>query len=161
MAKTKKTNRPPGVKAAPISEVIPAGPIRTKLPRERPGVTHEFMIRGADDTFEGFLTVNTYPDGAVGEIFLRLSQQGTTVSGFADAWAISVSIMLQTGVPLRRIVDKYRGMRFEPAGFTDDKNVRTCTSPVDYVAKWLGSRFLGMKWHNEEEGEKGGESKRA
>lgn len=116
---------------------------RRKLPDERIGTTHKFRI-GSE---KGYLTCNVYDDGTPGEIFLRMDRQGSTVSGFCDAWSIAVSIMLQLGVPLDYIVGKYRGARFPPEGMTDNNDIRIATSPVDYVVRWLELRFGGAPMH--------------
>lgn len=110
---------------------------RRKLPVERVGTTHKFRI-GSE---KGYLTVNQFDDGTPGEIFLRMDKQGSTVSGFCDAWSIAVSIMLQMGVPLDYIVSKYKGARFEPEGMTENKDIRIATSPVDYAVRWLEQRY--------------------
>jgi ribonucleoside-diphosphate reductase alpha chain len=110
---------------------------RRKLPQERVGITHKFRI----GTEKGYLTVNCYEDGTPGEIFLKMDKQGSSVSGFCDAWAIAVSIMLQMGVSISYIVGKYRGTRFPPEGMTENKDIRIATSPVDYVVRWLEQRY--------------------
>jgi ribonucleoside-diphosphate reductase alpha chain len=109
------------------------------MPPERSGITHKFRIGEA----KGYLTVNTYDDGVPGEIFMKMDKQGSQVSGFCDAWAIAVSIMLQLGVPLDYIVSKYKGARFEPEGMTGNPKIRFAQSPVDYVVRWLELRYLG------------------
>ena len=111
---------------------------RRKLSPEREGTTAKFHI---GDT-KGYITANLFEDGTVGEIFLKIDKQGSTVSGLCDAWAIAVSIMLQTGVPLAYICQKYRGQQFEPAGLTGNPQIPIAKSPVDYVSRWLENRFL-------------------
>lgn len=111
---------------------------RERLPDEREGLTQRFMIGDV----KGYVTVSFYEDGRVGEIFTKMAKQGSVVSGFLDAWAVSVSMLLQTGTPLEKIVEKFRGTRFEPAGMTDDPNIRIVTSPLDYIARWLERRFI-------------------
>lgn len=111
---------------------------RRKLPIERVGVTHKFRIGDA----KGYITVNTYDDGTPGELFLKMDKQGSQVSGFCDAWAIAVSIMLQMSVPLAYIVNKYKGARFEPEGMTGNPEIRFAQSPVDYVVRWLEGKYL-------------------
>jgi ribonucleoside-diphosphate reductase alpha chain len=115
--------------------------MRRRLPAERDGVTHKFKIGDS----KGYVTVGFFEDGSVGEVFVKMDRQGGTVSGFADAWAITVSMLLQTGTPLQDICEKFRGMSFEPAGVTDNPEIRLARSPVDYLARWLASRFLGQE----------------
>jgi ribonucleoside-diphosphate reductase alpha chain len=117
-------------------------PGRHRLPDERQSVTHRFAIRDGDDRIKGYVTVGFYDDGDVGEIFVKIDQQGSTVSGFADAWAIAVSMLLQTGVPLAQIIAKFKGTRFEPSGFTETEGIRTTTSVIDYVCRYLERRFV-------------------
>ena len=113
-------------------------PVRRRLPHHRTSRTMEFRVSDC----KGFVTVGEYDDGRPGEIFVRVSKQGSTLSGIMDAFAISVSYGLQYGVPLRAYVDAYRGMRFEPAGVTDDPDVRIATSLVDYLFRWLALTYL-------------------
>jgi ribonucleoside-diphosphate reductase alpha chain len=145
--KTKKSSRPPGVKAAPVPKVTAIGPKKEKLPIERVALTKTFKIHSALPpaglgTVKGYITVGLYEDGRVGEVFIKLDQQGSMVSGMADAWSIAVSNLLQRRVPLSYIVEKFRGMRFEPAGQTNDPDIHFCSSPMDFVARWLEHRFL-------------------
>ena len=94
-------------------------------------------------TYKGYLTVGLYDDnGAPGEIFFKMDRQGSEISGLLDAWSIAVSMLLQQGTPLQAVVDKYRGMQFEPSGTTGDKHLPFARSPLDYVARWLERRFL-------------------
>lgn len=111
---------------------------REKLPNERASITHRFTV----DKCKGYITAGLYEDGRVGEVFVKIDKQGSAVSGFADAWAVSVSLLLQLGVPLEDICRKYRGMRFEPAGVTDNPNIRFVSSPIDYMVRWLEGRFV-------------------
>ena len=115
---------------------------RERLPDDRQGLTHRFVIKSSDEVSKGYLTVGLYPDGRVGEVFLKMDKQGGTVSGFCDAWAIAISLLLQTGTPLETIVAKYRGARFEPSGLTETPDIRSCSSPVDYAVRYLEQRFL-------------------
>jgi ribonucleoside-diphosphate reductase alpha chain len=112
---------------------------REKLPNEREGFTHRFVLGGEH---KGYVTVGLYPDGRVGEIFAKMNDQGTTVSGFIDAWAISVSMLLQLGMPLAEICAKFKSMRFEPSGFSDNPDINFAHSPIDYIAQWLEGRFV-------------------
>lgn len=113
-----------------------------KLPNERAGVTHAFKILNDKGTHRGYITVGQYEDGTVGEIFVKMDRQGSEVSGLADAWAIAVSKLLQKGVSLDYICDRFRNMRFEPAGVTDNPRIRFAHSPVDYIAQWLYGKFV-------------------
>jgi ribonucleoside-diphosphate reductase alpha chain len=113
-------------------------PYRRRLPDERRAVTHKFQVSG----HEGYITVGLYPDGQPGEIFLRMAKEGSTVSGLMDSLATMTSIALQYGVPLRDLVNKFAHVRFEPSGFTGNAEVPIAKSIVDYVFRWMGSRFL-------------------
>ena len=114
-------------------------PHRRRLPAERSAVTHKFDIAG----HEGYITVGLYPDGQPGEIFLKMAKEGSTVSGLMDTFATTVSVALQYGVPLRDLVNKFAHVRFEPSGFTGNQEIPIAKSIVDYIFRWLGSRFLG------------------
>ena len=113
-------------------------PHRRRLPAERTAVTHKFEIAG----HEGYITVGLYPDGQPGEIFLKMAKEGSTVSGLMDSFATTVSVALQYGVPLRDLVNKFAHVRFEPSGFTGNQEIPIAKSTVDYIFRWLGSRFL-------------------
>ena len=113
-------------------------PVRRKLPDERDAITHKFDIAG----HEGYITVGLFGDGAPGEIFLVMAKEGSTISGFADAFAQAISYSLQYGVPLQVLVDKFSHVRFEPAGLTKNKDIRVAKSIVDYVFRWLATKFL-------------------
>ena len=115
-----------------------ATPKRKKLPKEREGVTHHFTI-GKDD---GYVTVSWYKDGRLAEVFVKMAKVGTTVSGFVDAWAMTLSIALQHGVPLQPILDKLKYTRFDPQG-PSGSQFGIVTSVVDYLAKWLEWKFPG------------------
>lgn len=130
----------PAAAAPPKPRRLPAE--RERLGGERRGTTHKFTIRAAAGTTKGYLTVGMYPDGRPGELFLKLDRAGDAIHGFADAWAIAVSVLLQTGTPLEVICAKFRGMRFEPAGLTDNPDIRVALSPLDYVARWLALKFI-------------------
>ena len=114
-------------------------PHRRRLPSERTAVTHKFDIAG----HEGYITVGLYPDGQPGEIFLKMAKEGSTVSGLMDSFATTVSVALQYGVPLRDLVNKFAHVRFEPSGFTGNGEIPIAKSSIDYIFRWLGSRFLG------------------
>ena len=113
-------------------------PHRRRLPSERTAVTHKFEISG----HEGYITVGLYPDGQPGEIFLKMAKEGSTVSGLMDSFATTVSVALQYGVPLKDLVNKFAHVRFEPSGFTGNQEIPIAKSIVDYIFRWLGSRFL-------------------
>lgn len=122
-------------------ELWSAKPFRRRLPDERAALTHKFSVGG----LEGYLTVGLYPDGQPGEIFIVVAKEGSTLSGIMDAFATSVSIALQYGVPLRALVKKFCYMRFEPSGFTMNSDIPIAQSIVDYVFRWLALKFLGEK----------------
>ena len=124
-------------------------PIRRKLPDERDAVTHKFSIAG----HEGYLTVGLYEEGVPGEIFLRMAKEGSTISGLMDTIATMTSIALQYGVPLKTLVDKFSHTRFEPAGFTNSKEIPMAKSVTDYVFRYLGNRFLRDEARVEDEQE--------
>jgi ribonucleoside-diphosphate reductase alpha chain len=113
-------------------------PHRRRLPSERSAVTHKFEISG----HEGYITVGLYPDGTPGEIFLKMAKEGSTVSGLMDSFATTVSVALQYGVPLTGLINKFAHVRFEPSGFTGNPEIPIAKSIVDYIFRWLGSRFL-------------------
>ena len=113
-------------------------PKRRKLPDERHSLTHKFDIAG----HEGYITVGLFEDGTPGEIFLVMAKEGSTISGFADAFAQAVSYALQYGVPLQALVDKFSHARFEPSGMTKNPEVRFAKSIVDYIFRWMASKFL-------------------
>lgn len=115
---------------------------RRRLPAERQGITHAFAIHTPEGRHKGYITVGLYDDGSVGEVFLKLDQQGSQVSGFCDAWSIAVSMLLQTGTSLETACRKFRGARFEPSGRTETPGIRVALSPVDYAARYLERRFV-------------------
>jgi ribonucleoside-diphosphate reductase alpha chain len=113
-------------------------PKRRKLPDERQAITHKFDIAG----HEGYITVGLFDDGTPGEIFLTMAKEGSTISGFADAFAQAISYSLQYGVPLQVLVDKFSHARFEPSGMTKNPEVRFAKSIVDYIFRWMATKFL-------------------
>jgi ribonucleoside-diphosphate reductase alpha chain len=121
-----------------LAQVEAGRPHRRRLPTERTAVTHKFEING----HEGYITVGLYPDGQPGEIFLKMAKEGSTVSGLMDSFATTVSVALQYGVPLKDLVNKFAHVRFEPSGFTGNSEIPIAKSIVDYIFRWLGSRFL-------------------
>ena len=120
------------------SETGTPRPARRRLPDERHAITHKFDIGG----HEGYITVGLFEDGTPGEIFLVMAKEGSTISGFADAFAQAVSYALQYGVPLQVLVDKFSHVRFEPAGITKNPDVRVAKSIVDYIFRWMATKFL-------------------
>jgi ribonucleoside-diphosphate reductase alpha chain len=121
---------------------------RRKMPSERQSITHKFSIGG----HEGYITVGMYETGEPGEIFIKMAKEGSTLSGFMDGFALSVSIGLQYGVPLKALVDKFINTRFEPAGYTGHPAIPYAKSVLDYIARWLGGRFISPDYltHNGE-----------
>ena len=124
--------------AAPVAA---AGPVRRRLPDERRSLTHKFSING----HEGYITVGCYEDGSPGEIWLTMAKEGSTISGLMDAFATSISLALQYGVPLKALVDKFSHMRFEPSGFTKNPEIPIAKSLTDYIFRWLASKFMSSE----------------
>jgi ribonucleoside-diphosphate reductase alpha chain len=116
----------------------PRAPARERLPDQRKALTHHFQVGGHD----GYVTVGLYPDGRPGEIFFRVTKEGSTVNGLMDSLGISMSMALQHGVPLKDLVRKLAHLRFEPAGATNNPKIRFAKSIPDYVARWLATEFL-------------------
>ncbi|WP_250027149.1 vitamin B12-dependent ribonucleotide reductase [Paractinoplanes maris] len=121
-----------------VEKVIEYRPVRKRLPKKRPSETVSFSVGGA----EGYLTASSYPDDGLGEVFLKMSKQGSTLAGVMDAFSVAISIGLQYGVPLETYVSKFTNMRFEPAGMTDDPDVRMASSVMDYIFRRLALDFL-------------------
>jgi ribonucleoside-diphosphate reductase alpha chain len=115
-----------------------ATPVRRRLPDDRAALTHKFSVGGQ----EGYITVGLYDDGAPGEVFVKMSKQGSTVSGLMDSVAIAWSMALQHGVPVESLIAKYIDHRFEPSGFTGNPRIPMARSVVDYLARWMASKFL-------------------
>jgi ribonucleoside-diphosphate reductase alpha chain len=135
-ARQKKASQPDGRDAeAPAREVRP---VRRRLPRQRPAMVTRFSVAGA----EGYMTASNYPDDGVGEVFLKLGKQGSTLAGVMDAFSIAISVGLQYGIPLESYVAKFTNMRFEPAGLTDDPDIRIATSVMDYIFRRLALDHL-------------------
>jgi ribonucleoside-diphosphate reductase alpha chain len=124
--------------AADAASALNRTPVRRKLPDERKAITHKFDIAG----HEGYITVGLFEDGQPGEIFLVMAKEGSTISGFADAFAQAISYALQYGVPLQALVDKFSHVRFEPSGMTRNPEIRFAKSIVDYIFRWLATKFL-------------------
>src|SRR6266852_1529559 len=119
--------------------------MRRKLPDERKAVTHKFDIQG----HEGYLTVGLFEDGQPGELFVTMAKEGSTISGLMDAFATQTSYALQFGVPLKFMVDKFSHMRFEPSGFTKNKEIPIAKSIVDYIFRWMASHFMPVEEQDE------------
>src|SRR3989475_2795524 len=127
-----------GELAALAAQHLVTSPVRRKLPDERHAITHKFDIAG----HEGYITVGLFADGQPGEIFLVMAKEGSTISGFADAFAQAISYALQYSVPLQALVDKFSHVRFEPSGMTRNPEIRFAKSIVDYIFRWMASKFL-------------------
>ena len=117
------------------------GPVRRRLPKKRPSQTVSFTVGGA----EGYLTTGSYPDDGLGEVFIKLGKQGSTLAGVMDAFSIAVSVGLQYGIPLESYVAKFTNLRFEPAGMTDDPDVRIATSVMDYLFRRIALDYLPLE----------------
>jgi ribonucleoside-diphosphate reductase alpha chain len=124
-----KQKEQPFAAEAPEQQDLFARAQRRKLPDERKSITHKFSVGG----HEGYITVGMYAEGAPGEIFIKMAKEGSTLSGFMDGMALSISIGLQYGVPLKALVDKLTNTRFEPSGFTENPSIRYASSVLDYA----------------------------
>ena len=133
-AKAKKTE-------APVATAIAAQPIRRRMPKKRNSQTVSFSVGGA----EGYMTAGSFETGELGEVFLKLGKQGSTLAGVMDAFSIAISIALQFGVPLEAFVSKFTNMRFEPAGMTDDADIRMAQSIMDYIFRRLALDYLPLE----------------
>jgi ribonucleoside-diphosphate reductase alpha chain len=125
-------------KGAEPEKVVEYRPVRKRLPKKRPSQTVSFTVGGA----EGYLHAGSYPDDGLGEIFVKLGKQGSTLAGVMDAFSMSISVGLQYGIPLEFYVSKFQNLRFEPAGMTDDPDVRIATSVLDYLFRRLALDYL-------------------
>lgn len=112
---------------------------RERLPCTRPGVTHAFTIRciSTGSVHRGYVTISTYPDGRVGEIFAAMGIRGSTEAGFLDAWSCAMSMLLQEGVPASRLLQKFRGGIFPPSGYVEEYPGLFARSPIDYICRWI------------------------
>ena len=128
-----------------VGETVVVGAVRERLPRRRKSSTFAFRVADC----EGYVTVGEYENGRPGEVFMKVSKQGSTLAGIMDAFSISVSLGLQHGVPLATYVRKYTNMRFEPAGITDDVDLRIATSLVDYIFRRLALDYLSVDERSE------------
>ncbi len=125
-------------KAETLEELVAAQPVRRRLPKKRRSQTVSFSVAGA----EGYMTAGEYDDGTLGEVFIKMSKQGSTLAGVMDAFSVSISIGLQYGVPLEAFVSKFTNMRFDPAGMTDDADIRIAQSVMDYLFRRLALDYL-------------------
>ncbi|HYA63099.1 MAG TPA: vitamin B12-dependent ribonucleotide reductase, partial [Candidatus Sulfotelmatobacter sp.] len=141
-AGNKKDEKKAETVAEPVQRELFARAQREKMPVERTSVTHKFSVGG----HEGYITVGMYEDGRPGEIFIKMSKEGSTLSGVMDGLALTISLGLQYGVPLKVFVDKLLNTRFEPSGITANANIRFATSVLDYIARWLGGRFISTDY---------------
>lgn len=124
---------------SPQKTVLPVSPpVRVRMPETRNSLTHKFDIAGQ----EGYITVGMFDDGRPGELFIMMSKEGTTISGLLDTIGTLTSVALQYGVPLENLVHKFSYQRFEPSGFTTNAAIKSATSVIDYIFRWLGDRFL-------------------
>jgi ribonucleoside-diphosphate reductase alpha chain len=130
-AKAKKTE-------TPVAATVLSQPSRRRMPKKRSSQTVSFSVGGA----EGYLTASSFETGELGEVFLKLGKQGSTLAGVMDAFSIAISIALQYGVPLEAFVTKFTNMRFEPAGMTDDADIRMAQSMMDYIFRRLALDYL-------------------
>jgi len=133
--------KPKAEAAAQPEKVIEYRPTRKRLPKKRPSETVSFTVAGA----KGYMTASSYPDDGLGEVFLKMSKQGSTLAGVMDAFSVAISIGLQYGVPLETYVGKFTNMRFEPAGMTDDPDIRMAASVMDYIFRRLALDFLPVE----------------
>jgi intein/homing endonuclease len=130
--------KPATAEAEPAQSPHDVRPVRRRLPKKRPAMVTRFSVAGA----EGYMTASSYPGDGVGEVFLKLGKQGSTLAGVMDAFSMAISISLQYGVPLEKWVEKFTNMRFEPAGITDDPDIRIASSVMDYVFRRLALDHL-------------------
>jgi ribonucleoside-diphosphate reductase alpha chain len=132
------SNAKPAKAQAESPAVMESRPVRRRLPKKRPSQTISFTVGGA----EGYLHAGSYPDDGLGEIFIKLGKQGSTLAGVMDAFSMSISVGLQYGIPLEFYVSKFSNQRFEPAGMTDDPDIRIATSVLDYLFRRLALDYL-------------------
>src|SRR6185436_12912311 len=133
-----KRIQPLNTSASDKKAVVESRPVRRHLPVERHSITHKFAVAG----HEGYLTIGMYEDGTPGEIFIVMAKEGSTLSGVMDSFATTCSMALQYGVPLKVLVDKFSHTRFEPSGFTSNPQVPYAKSIMDYIFRYLASKFL-------------------
>jgi ribonucleoside-diphosphate reductase alpha chain len=138
-----------GKEAKKAEEKIVYKPMRRRLPDERMSLTHKFSVGG----HEGYVTVGLYEDGQPGEVFIKMSKEGSTISGLMDSFATAISLALQYGVPLRDLCEKFQHVRYEPSGWTNNKDVPYAKSLTDYIFRWLGGRYISAEFRQTEAGE--------
>lgn len=129
------------IRSHPVEQPDTQGPpraVRNRLPSERLSRTHKFEIAG----HEGYLIVGTYPNGQPGEIFITMAKEGSTIAGLMNSFALSISIALQHGVPLKLLCEKFSHTRFEPCGWTGNPEIGYAKSIMDYIFRWLHLRFI-------------------
>ena len=136
VSKNESPPRPRRPRPAPAPHEV--RPVRRRLPRQRTATVTRFSVAGA----EGYMTASSYPDDGVGEVFLKLGKQGSTLAGVMDAFSMAISVGLQYGIPLESYVGKFTNMRFEPAGITDDSDIRMASSVMDYIFRRLALDYL-------------------
>ncbi|MBU4212489.1 MAG: hypothetical protein L6437_15720 [Kiritimatiellae bacterium] len=115
--------------------------MKTRMPITRQSVTHKAVIHAAEGRIKFFIVVGIYENGLPGELFITCDETGSTLDGFADSWAIAISMLLQTGTTLAQLVEKFAYQGFEPSGLTDCPEVRHARSPVDYCVRWMEAEF--------------------
>jgi ribonucleoside-diphosphate reductase alpha chain len=133
----KKTDQETAPAATEMSKELLRG-YKKKMPTSRPAMTYSYEIAGS----KGYITAGLYPDDGLGEVFLKVAKQGSTLAGLMDAFSIAISVALQYGVPLEKFVEKFINMRFEPAGMTNDVDIRFAQSPIDYIFRRLALDYL-------------------
>jgi ribonucleoside-diphosphate reductase alpha chain len=142
VSKTKTAQEPAPAAVEQTAPSAPAAhevrPVRRRLPRQRTATVTRFSVAGA----EGYMTASSYPDDGIGEVFLKLGKQGSTLAGVMDAFSMAISVGLQYGIPLESYVAKFTNMRFEPAGITDDADIRMASSVMDYIFRRLALDHL-------------------
>jgi ribonucleoside-diphosphate reductase alpha chain len=141
-AQEEKEEKKPAGRETPEQKDLLVRAQKRKLPDERKSITHKFSIGG----HEGYIIVGMYREGTPGEVFIKMAKEGSTLSGFMDGLALSISVGLQYGVPLKAIVDKLTNTRFEPSGFTENPAIRYSSSVLDYIARWLGGKFISSEY---------------
>jgi ribonucleoside-diphosphate reductase alpha chain len=140
--KTEEKKTEMSAAAEPMQRELFPRAAREKMPYERASVTHKFSVSG----HEGYITVGMYEDGRPGEVFIKMAKEGSTLSGVMDGLALTISLGLQYGVPLKVFVDKLLNTRFEPSGITANPNIRFVSSVLDYIARWMGGRFISADY---------------
>ena len=138
-----------GKDAKKAEEKVVYKPMRRRLPDERASLTHKFSVGG----HEGYVTVGLYEDGQPGEVFIKMSKEGSTISGLMDSFATAVSLALQYGVPLKDLCEKFQHVRYEPSGWTNNKDIPYAKSLTDYIFRWLGGRYISEEFQQTEAGE--------